>query len=400
MHIQESCKMAIATLASNKLRSALTMLGIIIGNASVVAMVGIGQGANKLVVQQVETLGANQISIFPKPEDSMGLVLSDTKLNLGDAELIRTQVPSVTAVAPVSTSRYPVSFGPKRTTVNIYGTTADFLVVQNMKLAQGKMLGPEAIQQESQQAVLGSDTAKKLFGATSPLGQEVLINNITFTVIGVLQPKGAALGESLDQLVLIPLPTMANRILGTRSPYGIPISYIQVTAKDQSQLRAAGFQIINILTRAHGRQDVALFANRSVQESLGQITGALSLLLLLTAAISLIVGGIGIMNIMLVSVTERTREIGLRKAIGANQQDVLSQFLIEAIILSAIGGGIGIGIGIVGIMPLAWVTPLKPEVPPGAIAVALGISGGIGLVFGVIPARRAAQLDPIVALRN
>jgi putative ABC transport system permease protein len=193
---------------------------------------------------------------------------------------------------------------------------------------------------------------------------------------------------------------MADQLAGRKSPYGIPVDYIEVSARDKQSIRAAAFQISNLLTRRHGKKDFAIVANKSFQNLISQITGTLSLTLAAIAGISLLVGGVGIMNIMLVSVTERTHEIGLRKALGATQQAILTQFLIEAVILSVAGGLVGTGVGIGSGMVVAALTPLKPSVPLSAIALAVGVSGSIGLIFGVIPARQAARLDPIVALRS
>lgn len=242
--------------------------------------------------------------------------------------------------------------------------------------------------------------ARQLFGSDNPIGKEVQINNISFQVIEVMEAKGSFGGENEDDAAYVPITTMAAQSDGRQSPYGIPISSIQISAQDKLNVRAAAFQITNVLTRRHGKKDFTVVANKSFQELVGQVTGMMSLMLAAIASISLVVGGIGIMNIMLVSVTERTQEIGLRKAIGATQRDILSQFLIEAIILSVAGGLIGTGVGIGGAMLVGVFTPLKPSVPLAAITVAVSVSGSIGLIFGVVPARRAAQLDPIVALRS
>jgi multidrug efflux pump subunit AcrA (membrane-fusion protein) len=205
---------------------------------------------------------------------------------------------------------------------------------------------------------------------------------------------------SQDDIAYVPITTMAEKLAGRKSPYGIPVDYIEVSAQDKKSIRAAAFQIINLLTQRHGKKDFSVVANKSFQNLVSQITGTLSLTLAAIAGISLLVGGVGIMNIMLVSVTERTQEIGLRKALGATQQAILTQFLIEAVILSVAGGLIGLGVGIGSGMLVAVLTPVKPSVPLAAIALAVGVSGSIGLIFGVIPARQAAKLDPIVALRS
>ena len=215
-----------------------------------------------------------------------------------------------------------------------------------------------------------------------------------------MQAKGSFAGSNEDDVAYVPIITMADQLAGRRSPYGIPIDYMEVSAQDKQSIRAAAFQINNILTRLHGKKDFVVVSDKSFQNLVGQIAVVLSLMLAAIASISLLVGGIGIMNIMLVSVTERTQEIGLRKAVGATQRDILSQFLIEAVILSVAGGLIGIVVGIGSATVVRVFTPLKPSVPLPAIALAVGVSGSIGLIFGVIPARQAARLDPIVALHS
>ena len=212
--------------------------------------------------------------------------------------------------------------------------------------------------------------------------------------------KGSFAGSNQDDAAYVPITTMATQLSGRRSPYGIPINSLRVSARDKQSIRAAAFQITNLLTRIHGEKDFTVMSNKSFKDLVSQVTTALSLMLAAIASISLLVGGIGIMNIMLVSVTERTQEIGLRKAIGATPTDILSQFIIEAVILSITGGLIGTGIGISGTIIVGMLTPFNPTVPLTAITLAVSVSGGIGLFFGVVPARRASKLDPIVALRS
>jgi putative ABC transport system permease protein len=259
------------------------------------------------------------------------------------------------------------------------------------------------MKRNNQVTVLGANLAERLFGTTNPVGKQLRIKNATFQVIGVLEPKGSSLGADYDEAALVPLTTSANRLVGRNSPYGIALNYIVASARDSNSVDAAEFQITNLLRLRHkviSEDDFTIRTQKDALQTLGQITGALTIMLAAVAGISLFVGGIGIMNIMLVSVTERTQEIGLRKAIGATEQDILSQFIIEAIILSAAGGLVGTAVGVSGIMLVSALTPLQAGISPVAIALAVGVSGGIGLFFGVVPARRAAQLDPIVALRS
>ncbi|MBD2182795.1 ABC transporter permease [Aerosakkonema funiforme] len=403
MDILESIKMATTTLVANKLRSSLTMLGIIIGNASVIAMVGIGQGAQKLASEQFESLGPNVLFIIPGNQDAQRNRDVPKTLVLEDAEAIARQVPSVKGVAAQIQSRQAVTYSNKNTNTQILGVTPEFLPVRSFNVARGRFFTQQDVKANTQVAVLGPDVVKKLFGNKDPIGQRIRVKNISFQVIGVMEPKGSFLGSNQDDTVYTPVTTLANRIIGRTSPYGLEISFISVSAKDSNSIGAAQFQISNLLRLRHKittEDDFTVRTQKDVLTIVGTITGALTLMLAAIAAISLFVGGIGVMNIMLVSVTERTHEIGLRKAIGATQQDILIQFMIEAIILSAAGGIVGTVIGVSGIMLIGAVTPLKAGISPVAIAIAVGVSGSIGLFFGVVPARRAAKLDPIVALRS
>jgi putative ABC transport system permease protein len=400
MHIIESVKMAVTTITANKLRSSLTMFGMIIGNASVIAMIGIGQGAQNYTLEKLESFGQNRLVVFVSSEEIEGFIAENPTLVLSDAEAIASQAPSVKAVAPLIGSKLLISYRSRRTQTSVTGTTSESLYVRNAQVARGRFFDQFEQQQNAQVVALGSEVATKLFGSDNPIGKEVQINNLTFEVIGVMQAKGAFLGPSQDDIAYVPITTMAEKLAGRKSPYGIPVDYIEVSAQDKESIRAAAFQIINLLTQRHGKKDFSVVANKSFQNLVSQITGTLSLTLAAIAGISLLVGGVGIMNIMLVSVTERTQEIGLRKALGATQQAILTQFLIEAVILSVAGGLVGIGVGIGSGRLMAVLTPVKPSVPLEAIALAVGVSGSIGLIFGVIPARQAARLDPIVALRS
>ncbi|MEO1523580.1 MAG: FtsX-like permease family protein, partial [Cyanobacteria bacterium J06633_2] len=251
--------------------------------------------------------------------------------------------------------------------------------------------------------VLGPDLAERLMDNRDPIGQQIRIKNVSFQVIGVLDEKGSNLGLNYDDAVIIPITTMANRLVGRTSPYGIELTYISVSVEDENQMDAAQFQIANLLRLRHkivGEDDFTINSQQDLLEVTGTITNALTIMLAAIAGISLLVGGIGIMNIMLVSVRERTQEIGLRKAIGASQHDILMQFMIEAVILSAAGGLIGTGLGISGALLIGVASPFQPGISVTAAVVAVAVSGGIGLFFGVVPARQAAKLDPIVALRS
>ncbi len=404
MDILESINMAVKTLTANKTRSTLTMLGIIIGNASVIMMVGVGQGAQRYASQQFESLGPNVLFIIPGSEKAQNRSVDRPRsLTLEDAKAIASQVPTVSAVAPQLQSQLLVTYRNKKADTSITGITPDFTVVRDFNVARGRFITDLDVQRRNRVVALGSDLAKKLFDGADPIGQEIRIRNISFQVVAVMQAKGAFLGSNQDDVALIPLTTMASRLVGRTSPYGTSISFINVNARDEASINAAQFQITNLLRRRHkivNENDFTIRNQKDALEIVGNVTGALTLMLAAIAGISLFVGGIGIMNIMLVSVRERTQEIGLRKAIGAAPNDILTQFMIEAIILSAIGGLIGTTIGVGGITLVGAVTPLKAGVSVPAILIAVGVSGGIGLFFGVFPARQAAKLDPIVALRS
>jgi putative ABC transport system permease protein len=406
MNLQESLTMATKTLAANRLRSALTMLGIIIGNASVITMVGLGEGAQRYINAQLETLGPNVLFVVPGSRETrqLGSLNVPRTLVLEDAVAIKQQVPSVTGVAAESSDRQLVTLGNRNANVNVVGTVPDFLTVRSFEVATGRFISDLDVTRNAQVVVIGDTLKTRLFEDEPALGQSLRVGGVNFSVIGILEKKGSNLGLDYDDAVLVPITTQANRLArGERSPYGIDVSFITVSARDRESMATAEFQITNLLRLRHNiRNDDDFYI--SSQDTLltiaNTITGALTLMLAAIAGISLLVGGIGIMNIMLVSVRERTQEIGLRKAIGASQGDILGQFLIEAIILSVAGGVIGTALGVSGIVLIGILTPFDAGISLGAITMAVSISGGIGLFFGVFPARQAAQLDPIVALRT
>lgn len=404
MNFLESLNIAAKTLVSNKLRSSLTMLGIIIGNASTIGMIGVGEGAQKYVAKELESLGPNVLFVLPGNRGTRSLSFDRPKtLVLADAEAIATQVPTVSNVAPEVNSREVVNYRNRNTNVNIVGTSPEFLLVRNFDVNQGRFFTSLDIKRNNQVAVLGADLAERLFGNVNAVGRQLRIKNVTFQVVGVMQPKGSNLGIDYDDAALVPLSTMANRIVGQTSPYGIELTYLVASAKNANSVKAAEFQVTNLLRLRHKITHEDDFTISSQQDTLAiveRVTGALTILLAVIASISLIVGGIGIMNIMLVCVNERTQEIGLHKAIGATEQDILLQFIIEAVILAATGSIVGTGLGVGGVLLVGALTPLEAGISPVVIALAVSVSGGIGLISGIVPARIAAQLDPIVALRS
>ena len=396
--------MAGKTLVSNKLRSSLTMLGIIIGNASVITLVGLGRGAQTLAKNQLSNLGANVLFIVPGNNDTRRRGISFPKnLVLEDSIAINNQVPSVKKVAPQISANEIVQSNSKSLNISIAGVTPEFLDVRSFEVDEGRFISQSDVNSARSFVVIGPDLKEDFFKGNTVIGEKIRIKDHTYEIIGILKPKGAVFGSNQDKNAYIPLTTMVNRISGKDPTYGVSLSFISVEATSKNKTSAAKFQITNLLRQRHNIVRDDDFAVRSQEDALNivtNITSGLTFLLAGIGAVSLIVGGIGIMNIMLVSVSERTEEIGLRKAIGAKQTDILIQFLFEALILSTIGGLIGTTTGLTGVFLLGLITPLPASVGLTTTLSTMIISGSIGLIFGVLPAKRASKLDPIVALRS
>ncbi len=402
--LKEAFNMAGKTLVSNKLRSSLTMLGIIIGNASVITLVGLGRGAQTLAKNQLSNLGANVLFIVPGNNDTRRRGISFPKnLVLEDSIAINNQVPSVKKVAPQISANEIVQSNSKSLNISIAGVTPEFLDVRSFEVDEGRFISQSDVNSARSFVVIGPDLKEDFFKGNSVIGEKIRIKDHTYEIIGILKPKGAVFGSNQDKNAYIPLTTMVNRISGKDPTYGVSLSFISVEATSKNKTSAAKFQITNLLRQRHNIVRDDDFAVRSQEDALNivtNITSGLTFLLAGIGAVSLIVGGIGIMNIMLVSVSERTEEIGLRKAIGAKQSDILIQFLFEALILSTIGGLVGTTTGLTGVFLLGVITPLPASVGITTTLSTMIISGSIGLIFGVLPAKRASQLDPIVALRS
>ena len=402
--MRETVGMALSTLRSNRLRSLLTMLGIVIGNASVITLVGVGRGAQNLAEGQLSNLGANVLFVVPGNNDTRRQGIDFPKnLVLEDALAIGEQVPSVKRVAPQITLSEVVQAGGLSSSTSISGVTPEFLPVRQFEIAQGRFFTASDLNGARNVAVVGPDLGTKMFPGKVPVGRQLRIRNQLFEVIGVLEPKGAVFGQNQDENAYVPLSTMVSKLSGRDPTYGVSLNFISVEARDEQSTGAASFQITNLLRQRHRILREDDFAVRSQKDALtivSTITGGLTLMLAAIGAVSLLVGGIGIMNIMLVSVSERTEEIGLRKALGARSGDVLLQFLVESLVLASLGGVIGSAVGIGTVAVVGALTPLPATIGAATVLVTVGLSGSIGLFFGVVPARRAARLDPIVALRS
>ena len=402
--LTEIVGMALKTLRANRLRSTLTMLGIVIGNASVITLVGVGRGAQNLAEDQLSSLGANVLFVVPGNNDTRrsGIAVPKT-LVLEDSKAIADQVPSVKRVAPQIATREVVQAGSRSSSSSINGVTPAFLPVRSFEVANGRFISEQDLRAARAVVVIGPDLRDKLFPSGQAIGETLRIKDQSFDVIGVMAPKGAVFGNNQDEDVYIPLSTMVSRLTGRDSTYGVSLSFISVEANNEASTGPAKFQITNLLRQRHRILRDDDFTVRSQKDALtivSTITGGLTLMLGAIGGISLLVGGIGIMNIMLVSVSERTEEIGLRKALGARSGDVLQQFLVESLVLASLGGAIGTLAGLGTVSLVAAVTPLPATIGATMVVVTVGLSGSIGLFFGVVPARRAAKLDPIVALRS
>ena len=404
MAIFENTKMAFSALLAHKLRSSLTMVGIAVGNASVIAMVAVGEGAQKMAAEQFESLGPKVLYVTLTSKRVRRVVSETTKpLVLSDAEAIASQVPTVGEVAPEIHSGQLLTYRQQSLNSQVVGTTPTYLSVRNFEMAKGRFVSEVDLKQRNRVVVLGAEIAERLFGEQNPVGKQIRIKNMSFQIVGVLAAKGVLFGSNQDDRVVVPLTTMSYQILGRTSPYGISLSVISISARDKNSVSAAQFQVTNLLQirdRAREKDAVRIYPQTTLMEMAEETDQGLTMMLAAIAGISLFVGGIGVMNIMLVSVAERTQEIGLRKAIGARERDILFQFLLEAVILATMGGVIGVVLGVSGITLTSTISALYTSLSLTPIILAVGTSSFIGLFFGVLPAKRAAKLDPIVALRN
>jgi putative ABC transport system permease protein len=409
MTFGESIRIALRALLSNKLRAILTMLGIIIGVGAVITLMSAGEGVELFVEESFQSVGSNLLFVFPGSLEGR----SGTRrpeMTMGDYRAIADPflVPDALGVAPEISSRADVLAGKRNIRTDISGVTPEFLIVRNKEVALGDFLSQADLDARSRVAVLGSGAYEDLFEEGAyPIGQTVKINRIPFRVIGVMEEQGGSSFGTMDDTVYVPLTTAQSRLYPSfRSRTGEPLlSTIYVQVADESLMDQASEQITELLRRRHDiayrdEDDFTIIKQTDIISIFGDITGVLTIFLGSIAAISLVVGGIGIMNIMLVSVTERTREIGIRKAVGAKRRDILVQFLVEAVVLSIIGGLMGVALGVAGSQIVASLADqLTTVVSADIVLLSTGVSAGVGLLFGIYPAFRAARLNPIDALR-
>ncbi len=409
MNTLAALRAALRSLAANKLRSMLTMLGIIIGVGAVITMIALGRGATERVQAQMKGLGSNIMLVLPGGVTAGGVRLgaqSGQALTEEDAIAIAREVPQVQVAAPTLRTAAQVVVGNTNWNTSIFGTTNDYLEARDWPLASGRSFEPAEVQGSAKVALIGQTVAQQLFGDADPLEQVIRVKKVPVTVVGVLERKGQnAMGQDQDDVVVVPVSTYRNRIQGGVGGKQKRVGSISVKVREGQDMRAAQEGIRELLRQrlrvTPGADDPFIIRNLTeilqAQESSSRVMG---MLLAAVAGISLIIGGIGIMNIMLVSVTERTREIGLRLAVGARGRDILAQFLIEAVTLSLIGGAIGVALGGVATWAVAYFMQWPVSISGASIALAAGFSALVGVFFGFYPARRASRLLPIEALRH
>lgn len=403
MNLLESIRISLRALRSNKLRSVLTMLGIIIGVAAVIAMVGIGNGATASITSRIQGMGSNLLTISPGQSNSGGVnggFGSSTTLTMTDV----TKIPiddAIKAVAPVSSTNAQVVIGSGNTSTSITGTTPDYQTIKNVTMSVGRFITTKDISDGARVAVLGPTVVEDLLGDANAnvIGKIIKVNNVPFQVIGVTTATGSTGFQSTDDMITAPITVVQDRLIGKKT-----LREILVSATSADMMQTAQDEITTAMEKSHniqaGKTDDFRVQNQAdMLATMTSVTQTLTMLLGGVAGISLLVGGIGIMNIMLVSVTERTREIGIRKAIGAKSGDILLQFLIEAVVLSVLGGAIGIALGYGGSALAGKALSMSTSISMTSVLLGFSFSAAIGIIFGVFPARKAAGMDPIDALR-
>ena len=404
MTLSMTIRIALRAIAANKVRSSLTMLGIVIGVGAVVAMISLGAGAGQSVTNQIQGLGSNLLTVMPSSGGNGGAgareaLGSAASLTLRDAEAIKKNIATVVRVSPEYSGRAQVVYQNNNINSSVNGVTPEYVKVRNVSAAFGRFVDTGDLRTSNRVAVIGQNIVADLFAGADPVGKLIKINNISFNVVGVLASKGGAGFNSPDDTIFIPLSTAQNRVFGVEN-----IGQIGVQVNSADAMTQAVEDIGWLLLGRHNISkpedaDFRIMNQQDILQTMSQVTDTMTVLLGGIAGISLLVGGIGIMNIMLVSVTERTREIGLRKAVGAKRKDILKQFLTESITLSLIGGLVGVGLGVGGSRLVSLATGMATSVTLSSIMLAFFFAAAIGIFFGIYPAARASRLSPIEALK-
>jgi putative ABC transport system permease protein len=394
MRLTESFRVALEALRVNRLRSALTMFGVVIGVSAVVVLVAIGSGAKNLVQNEIEGLGSNIIFVAPG-QFSLGSAPSVSRMQLADVGYLGRVIGDERGIAVAVNSGESVRAGRAQTFTTVVGSNENFPNVFNRPLRRGRYLSRIDIETRRRVVVLGSQVAQRLFGDVDPIGRQVAIASGTrFRVVGVFAEIGQTFGQTRDTEIHVPVTT-AQRLFGVSR-----IDFIAVKAPTAQAIPGLQTQLVDALQRKYEGEQFSAITQTQLLGTIGKVLGALTGVLAAIAAISLLVGGVGVSNIMLVSVRERTREIGLRKALGARQRDVLSQFLVEAVMLTTLGGTLGIALGVGAALGISAVSPVPAAITWWSPVLAFAVSVAVGVFFGVVPARRAGRLDPVIALRT